>query len=547
MACGELKGIFIRFHKEHGIIILAFFDLRHSIRAHRQISTSPLFNGIRLHPRFISSSELRAWIGESNFVNQNDGEILISISLVGPNNDFNPSALQNILASFGDLHYFRCLNDNGNSFHVEYFDARDSVSALNALNGRTIHGVRLHINLHDTVIPSTTLPSFIPASPNRAVDSHVFAFPSKLNSHKREAFSDIPFPSKEASSDEGNGQPLQHLFPASRPTLHHSISEQNIRGRPRSRSASASPSPVRQQEQYQSILSAYDYFNHHHHFPHEDPMSSHPRVRTPPHHVRGRRISNIYHFDSVGRTMLELPPTAPPRPRSISVSSETDSPVAGRLAIPLPAGPVEEVLPELTAIAADVKREHALNSSSQLEWPTSDSEPLFNTNSSAVSSQLQSTTHRPALQLQIPRRYLISRHQRTGANGTSGYEVSGEKEKDTQPERNKIDIAKIERGEETRTTVMIKNIPNKMTDRNLIEFINQIPDPELGILINKTQMDQRAAWRPKLFHSSGPHQGLPEEFPAPTHTRRKERSSLLPHDLHQSRTLFHHISVISHN
>jgi hypothetical protein len=56
----------------------------------------------------------------------------------------------------------------------------------------------------------------------------------------------------------------------------------------------------------------------------------------------------------------------------------------------------------------------------------------------------------------------------------------------------------------------------------------------------RTQMDQREAWRPKLFHSYGPKKGLPEDFPAPTHMRRKERSSLLPSELHQGRgALFH--------
>ena len=38
-------------------------------------------------------------------------------------------------------------------------------------------------------------------------------------------------------------------------------------------------------------------------------------------------------------------------------------------------------------------------------------------------------------------------------------------------------------------------------------------------------MDERESWRPKIFYSSGPRQGLPEPFPAPTHLRRKERSS----------------------
>lgn len=43
---------------------------------------------------------------------------------------------------------------------------------------------------------------------------------------------------------------------------------------------------------------------------------------------------------------------------------------------------------------------------------------------------------------------------------------------------------------------------------------------------NSCIMDEIPAWRPKIFYSDpGPEQGLPEPFPAPTHLRRKERSS----------------------
>jgi hypothetical protein len=41
---------------------------------------------------------------------------------------------------------------------------------------------------------------------------------------------------------------------------------------------------------------------------------------------------------------------------------------------------------------------------------------------------------------------------------------------------------------------------------------------------NSCIMDEREEWRPKIFYSNGPEQGLPEPFPAPTHLRRKERS-----------------------
>lgn len=43
---------------------------------------------------------------------------------------------------------------------------------------------------------------------------------------------------------------------------------------------------------------------------------------------------------------------------------------------------------------------------------------------------------------------------------------------------------------------------------------------------NSCIMDEREEWRPKIFFSDpGPKQGHAEEFPKPTHMRRKERSS----------------------
>ena len=38
-------------------------------------------------------------------------------------------------------------------------------------------------------------------------------------------------------------------------------------------------------------------------------------------------------------------------------------------------------------------------------------------------------------------------------------------------------------------------------------------------------MDQRPGWKPRIFYSDGPDQGLPEEFPTPMHLRWKERGT----------------------
>ncbi|VDC06357.1 unnamed protein product [Peniophora sp. CBMAI 1063] len=156
------------------------------------------------------------------------------------------------------------------------------------------------------------------------------------------------------------------------------------------------------------------------------------------------------------------------------------------------------------------------------------------------------------------------------------------------PPENTLDLAKIERGVDMRTTVMIKNIPNKISDRELLNYINDVvprrvdffylrmdfqngcnvgyafvnfitvddllcfAKARLGTrwnmyssekvlqmsyanyqgkeaLVEKFKnsgiMDEREAWRPKIFHSAGPSAGLPELFPPATHQRRKERSA----------------------
>lgn len=168
------------------------------------------------------------------------------------------------------------------------------------------------------------------------------------------------------------------------------------------------------------------------------------------------------------------------------------------------------------------------------------------------------------------------------------YGEGGVTDKGQVSEKNQLNIANIENGLDTRTTVMIKNIPNKMSDRDLMTFIDRVCPRRIDflylrmdfqngcnvgyafvnfitvqdlLLFAKTQlgvkwnmyssekvlqmsyanyqgkealvekfknsciMDEREAWRPKIFFSDGPNQGLPEPFPPPTHLRRKERSA----------------------
>ena len=60
-------------------------------------------------------------------------------------------------------------------------------------------------------------------------------------------------------------------------------------------------------------------------------------------------------------------------------------------------------------------------------------------------------------------------------------------------ERNQIDLDRIEKGLDTRTTVMIKNIPNKLTDKDLIEYINKVCPRKIDFLYLRMDF-QNGVW-----------------------------------------------------
>ncbi|TIC00267.1 hypothetical protein E3Q16_04007 [Wallemia mellicola] len=65
-------------------------------------------------------------------------------------------------------------------------------------------------------------------------------------------------------------------------------------------------------------------------------------------------------------------------------------------------------------------------------------------------------------------------------------------QKGTIPERNKIDLDRIERGEDTRTTVMIKNIPNRLTTEQLEKYISDIVPRSFDFLYLRMDFKSRS-------------------------------------------------------
>ncbi|PIL34167.1 hypothetical protein GSI_03878 [Ganoderma sinense ZZ0214-1] len=537
---GDIKGILARFQVSHGIVLLAFYDTRHAARAFRHVSTDQVttLGDARLAAAFVSPAQVEKIAGKSDFLAQMDGSFFVTVEA----RFVAPRDVQNLLASFGELASFdgAGTDPHDQTFHVDYHDCRDADSAFKALNNRTIFGARL------TIVSNKTLVTH----PVRLIQG-----------------------AARSSEDE-----LQR--------------EMEDRTRPRSVSASegaGSPDAIRKLKKTKEVSQDH-----------------------------GRRSSNDLFFDAIGKAFHPSHAT-PPRSRSISAIADngvavgTQPPPTGFIAAPGPAYPYAEPHyvyghpapihipamypphpysypvygPDVDGLSWTYAAPHPLQVDYQLPSRPPVYAPPILPASVSPGRHLQ-----PPLEVGVNTSQAVSssdgyseRLGRLGSNGgavdvsSGGQRVPGAK--------NVLDIQAIESGVDTRTTVMIKNIPNKMTDRDLKNFIDKVcprridfmylrmdfqngcnvgyafvnfitvqdllrfARTQIGVkwnmyssektlhmcyatyqgkesLVEKFKnsciMDEKEAWRPKIYYSDGPNEGLPEPFPPPTHLRRKERS-----------------------
>ncbi|KAI0645439.1 RNA recognition motif 2-domain-containing protein [Trametes meyenii] len=552
---GDVKGILARFQATHGVIILAFFDTRHAARALKHISgnTFATLNNARLEAAFVAPADIEKLTGtRSEFISELDGSFYVTVEGLS----MAPRDVQQIFATFGELASFTAAGSDpcDQTFHVEFCDCRDAVTAHKSLNNRTIFGARMSL-----------------VSDKDALDHRVRLMQSGARSSSPDA----------AQPRDGEG-----------------------RSRPRSVSASegvGTPDAVRRLRKA------------------KEPSQDH-----------GRRSSNDLFFDAVGK---HLDPThsATSRPRSVSANAEEPAP-AVKMQPPvggyfIPAGPYP--YPDATYGYVHPSGGPAMYGAQPPPYAYSMYAPDMNhvySDHAGGTAKLYWTYATPP---PAPADYYLPAGGRSVVNvpftgPTPSHRVypsrpppdvglddvphftfpfsddqsrafsTGERPSDAShgsqrvpSSKNALDIANIENGVDTRTTVMIKNIPNKMSDRDLLNFINRVcprridfmylrmdfqngcnvgyafvnfitvqdllhfARTQLGVkwnmyssekvlqmcyatyqgkesLVEKFKnsciMDEREAWRPKIFFSDGVNQGLPEPFPPPTHLRRKERS-----------------------
>ncbi|RDX50115.1 hypothetical protein OH76DRAFT_1349761 [Lentinus brumalis] len=554
---GDMKGILAKFQAKHGIIIIAFYDTRHAVRALRQISDKsfPTLDEARLESAFVSPAQVEKLTGRSPFLSELDGSFLVTVE----DRAVVPHDVQNVLASFGELAAFvgAGTDPHDQTFHVDYYDCRDAANAYNHLNNRTIFGARLKLFSNKDVL-----------------EHPVLLMQSDVHSSDSRSFPWAPI----------------------------------YLGRVRPRSVSASEG-VGAPDGVQKIKKVNEIAQDH-----------------------GRRSSNDLFFDAVGKARgFHQSHAASSRPRSISTSGEDlagpakmHAPVNGYYATapfpysdpvyapyghPATVPPMYPTHPYPYAVYAPSMGMYGPPEIEGCDWryasphppqvdyylppiqrapppmyaPPITPSPYKHIPRPEIIVSAPGPAHAPA---PAPFYYAERQSSGSGTSASDGVEVAqhGHRAPGT---KNLLDIAAIENGMDTRTTVMIKNIPNKMSDKDLKSFIDRVcprridfmylrmdfqngcnvgyafvnfitvqdllhfARTQIGVkwnmyssektlqmcyatyqgkesLVEKFKnsciMDEKEAWRPKIYYSDGPNEGLPEPFPQPTHLRRKERS-----------------------
>ncbi|CAE6510516.1 unnamed protein product [Rhizoctonia solani] len=551
--CGLLRGIFVRLQAELGVVLLAFFDSRHASKALAQMQEKPreYFEDSTISARIPSYI-----LSGSPILTELDSRVYIT--LVGQTTSLGPH-MQSLLATFGELKLFKVVGMHYKVFHAEFFDSRDSARAILSLNNHKIQGAVAHLSTSPSanVVPSgrsnnttphgsddTELANLLQATDLKAADegrAYIEGLPFPSDGHD-----DTPTTPSSSGFDHraryGRRASTGSAFPSSSPRS--GSSTDNLLGE--------APSPGVPFPSYADDQSSQEL----------------------PQELRRRR-SVAHSFDSASAssgnslsfkyfgtgtrdsvtTLFSLSPD-----RAVSTAPSTPAGMARGASLPPFQGPLPPPASNQWA-SAPIERdqdEQADELDGFIQVPGGVSTRSTGLGGGAAHMCLPASA-RAVLDLL----------------------------RDPPPERNRVDVARIEAGLDTRTTIMLKNIPNKMSTKNLIDFIDVVTPRAIDFLYlrfdfqnecnvgyafvnfisisdllkfmkarlgrkwnmyasekvlgagyanyqgkealvekfkNSSIMDTRPAWRPRIFYSSGKDVGLSEPFPAGNSIRRVRRT-----------------------
>ncbi|KAF7296125.1 RRM domain-containing protein [Mycena kentingensis (nom. inval.)] len=629
----KIKGISTHFHPSQGMVILVFYDVRQAASANVILST-PTTGALAacvdrdqswFDCSFVTAEEVVLLVGGFSFVMDPPPFFGLAVEMrTEEHKEIDIPTLIGLLKTHGSLRSFRRLEQVDKSaartlYRVEFFDVRENEVAMSALQGTTYFGINISVLKQEilgqltvdcegaVLLPGSDIapttyhsdirkPSLIintgRRSPSASQESADSSDPSVAHSAESPPFfytSTSPSETNSSTSDphvrrgpnpilfDAAGNPYE---PPSEDAFKRSRSESNLRG---ARGHQPPPRLMRMQDlnnlhppmEYGYPMQSYcptPTFPTHFHppptphllpppgipfppSPHPFPQEFDPNVLMP---VAGWAFDHAMMMPPPGiyGGMVFSPPGPPPNGEFWPGSPVMGPPPMGFIPY---ASPVPPETPTLTQPPV------------LLPPPTPTLLPLPANNDlvGPPPSSADSMVAHPGppvipIPMAIP---LVANYNN---------------------DRNQLNISRIEDGQDTRTTVMVKNIPNKMSDKDLMAFIGSVCSRRVDFLYlrmdfqngcnvgyafvnfisvedllrfakaklgkkwnmfssekilqmsyanyqgkealvekfkNSCIMDERPAWQPKIFYSSGPEQGLPEPFPPPTHLRRKERSS----------------------
>ncbi|CAE6453775.1 unnamed protein product [Rhizoctonia solani] len=464
--------------------------------------------------------------------------------------------MQSLLATFGDLKLFRVVGMHYKLFHAEFFDSSNSADAIAGLDNRRIHGAVIHLSNSPTsnVAPGRSSSTTPIGTDDTELANLLKATDLKAADEEHAYIEGIPFPS--------DGHDDTPTTPSSSGIFDH-----RARYGRRASTGSTFPSP-RSASSPDNILGdsspgiPFPSYPTDDQSPQELPQELRRR-RSVAHSFDSASASSgtslsFRHFGSSARdsstTMFSLASD-----RTASTAPSTPAGLGRKMSLP----PFQGPLPP------------PANNQWTLPPAEQDEDEQANELDGFIQVRGGGSTRSSSLGGGAA-------HMCLPASARAVLDLL----RDPPPERNRVDIARIEAGLDTRTTIMLKNIPNKMSTKNLIDFIDAVTPRAIDFLYlrfdfqnecnvgyafvnfinvsdllkfmkarlgrkwnmyasekvlgagyanyqgkealvekfkNSSIMETRPAWRPRIFYSSGEQVGLPEPFPAGNSIRRARR------------------------
>ncbi|KAG8851545.1 hypothetical protein FRB91_007759 [Serendipita sp. 411] len=595
---GELKGMFVRFQATKRIVVLSWHDIRDAKKAYTLIRDSLFFGQSQpLSAAFISPQNLIKATGPSPFVNENEGDLCISAKLPNSSSESQPVNLHAALALFGELSAFSAnYNVETATFFASYYDARDAANASKSLHGRSILGMSLQVMEDQSTASAVTQQRAQPSTdPNHSSVS------LQKTSHDTSFSDPPPTPPKDSTLNMIPISPPSTISPNHSPVALHPVLYQspNPRLLPKrepgsnrvkkplfsstsvsnlkSRGSMHQGSSLNLQQQQQRTLPprlSMPWLNsgkQHNQFQGLSHRNNNHKGNYRPSQSPHQKVTQFAYFpplpsnspspDSTYGTASLPPHSADPS----TVDSGPPTPPHHQAYVHSPG------LLSKRGSFDHLSQPGSANLSRRGSWDRLDEHGLSSEKRGAVIVQsMESVGTRPA-----------------GAGATAGaYQATAAI---TTPgnERNSVEIGRIEAGLDTRTTVMLKNVPNKMSDVDLQKYISDVvpnsydfmylrfdfhssanvgyafvnfvdvadllkfAKAKLGVkwnlfcsekvlqmsyanfqgkeaLVEKFKnscvMEMQDEWVPKIFYSSGPKKGQREPFPPASNPSRARRS-----------------------